>query len=426
MSLAGHSQPAGQAQAAGQGRANTPLPALTFGAAWTEGRTARLRSLGNTLDNPLVPAAAAIAGATAFVLLRLHQVARDDVMRFIYAGRKFVNPARAPKGLVVYPGTGYDGQFYYRLALDPANLSRTAFGITLDSFFRVERIGYPVLAWLAAGGRDSLVPDSLIGVNIAALGVLAWFGALLARDSGRHAAWGLLVAGYFGFLFSLGRDLPEIVASAFLVAGLLNLRHRRPVLAGLLFAGAVLSIETTLDVVIGVAIVSLFEVATQRRRAGRHDWAWIIPGVGFVAWQAVGKVVTGTLPLSANAQANLGVPLVHMFGAIGHYASEMPSEHAAVWLGQFVVLATVVIGAAWSIRRTTIPDWERAAWVVSVLVVLSLSEALWFGKADFRGFEDAYLLSSIVLLGSRRRLWVVAALVLVAWGTTFAHRVYHL
>jgi hypothetical protein len=45
-------------------------------------------------------------------------------------------------------------------------------------------------------------------VNVLGLG-----GALLARDSGRHVLWGLVLPGYWGYLWSLGRDLTEISAA---------------------------------------------------------------------------------------------------------------------------------------------------------------------------------------------------------------------
>ena len=75
------------------------------------------------------------------------------------------------------------------------------------------------------------VPYMLVAVNVAALTALAALGAVIARQGGRHAAWGLLLPAYFGLVTSLSRDTAEPVAAAFLVAGLLAIRARRPVLA---------------------------------------------------------------------------------------------------------------------------------------------------------------------------------------------------
>lgn len=143
---------------------------------------------------------------------------------------------RAPSDLVVVRGNGYDGQFYYRLALDPADLARRAFGIELDSASRLGRIGYPALAWLlSGGGRPFLVPAALVLANLIGLGILGWSGARVALDSGRHALWGLVAPAYWGYLWSLGRDLTEILAAA-LLTGLVAVRHHQWLLVGLLVA----------------------------------------------------------------------------------------------------------------------------------------------------------------------------------------------
>jgi hypothetical protein len=389
----------------------------------TGGRHRRLPRLATLTDRPAAAAAVAAIAGTVFVLARVFVVAKGDLSRFVMAGRDFVNPAAAPAGLHVFPGSGYDGQFYYRLALDPANLQRTAFGITFDAGFRVQRIGMSVLAWLASGGQRQLVPDALVAVNLAALVVMAWLGAILARDAGRHAGWGLLVAGYWGFLFSVGRDLPEVLASAFLVGGLVALRRGRPVLAGLLFACAVLTLETTLDVVIAVALVAVVQILCRTRRPGAADLSWMLPGLAFVGWQLTGWAVTGTLPMRADTGDNLGAPVVSMVGAVVHYLGRVTSGGSLLWLGEFVVLAVVTLFAAWSLLRSRVPVWEKTAWVVAFLVAISLARGIWYGRADFRGFEDLYLLSTIVLLGSRHRLWLPAALVALAWVVTFAHHV---
>lgn len=374
-------------------------------------------------DRPATPAVVAALGGTLFVLARLADVAKGDISRFVMAGRDFVNPAKAPKGLHVFTGSGYDGQFYYRLALDPANLSRTAYGITLDAGFRIQRIGLPVLAWLASGGQHSLVPDSEVAVNLAALTVLAWLGGLLARDAGRHAAWGLLIPGFWGFVFSIGRDLPEVVATCFLVGGLVALRRRQAALAGLLFAGAVLTLETTLDVVIAVGLVSVVQLLRHQRRPESWDLAWVLPAVAFVGWQLVGLAASGIFPMRADGSDNLGAPVVHMVGAVVYYLERLTHVGSLIWLGELFVLGVVTLGAAWCVVRSRVPAWEKAAWCVAVLVALSLSAGIWYGRANFRGFEDLYVLSVVVLLGSRRKLWIVAALVALAWVLNVVHYV---
>ena len=103
-------------------------------------------------DSPATVALAAGFAASVFVVGRLLVAAHGDPSVFIVVGSQHVVGSSLPRGVAVMRGSGYDGTFYYRMALDPADLARTAFGIRLDSFSRLERIGYPAIAWLLAGG----------------------------------------------------------------------------------------------------------------------------------------------------------------------------------------------------------------------------------------------------------------------------------
>jgi hypothetical protein len=374
------------------------------------------------LDQPWCAAALAVLVATLFVVLRLCLYAHGDLTRFIDAGSSFVNPSLAPHGLHIVSGTGYDGEFYYRLALDPANLHRVAYGIRLDGAYRLQRITYSTISWIVAGGQWSFVPTSLVIVNIVGLGAIAWLAAIISKDAKRLAIWGLLVAGYFGFVFTLGRDLTEICAATFLLAGIVALRRERYVLGGILLAAAALSRETALAFAIAFGILSVSDIVRRRRPPGRKDAAWVIPGVIFATWQGIGWSVYGASPLRSDAGDNLGTPFVAMFGAIGHFVWTLPNAHSAIWLGELAVLATIVVLAGLSLRDARVRSWEKLAWGLAVLVVVCLGPGIWRGEADFRGFQDLYVLSGVILVGSRRNLIVPAALVGAAWAVTFVHR----
>ena len=386
------------------------------------GRLSDLLAIRSYRNHPVLPAVIAMVAATVFFLCRLEFFAHGNISRFIDVGRSFANPYQVPRGVTVVPGGGYDGEFYYRLALDPANLHRSAFGITFDTAFRLQRITYSVLSWIFAGGRQGLIPVTLVAVNVLGLGVLGWLGGVVAKDARRPAIYGLLIVGYFGFLFSLGRDLTEICAASFLLAGLVALRRDRTIVAGLLLAAAALSRETALAFAVAVAVMSVVEIVRKQRPPGRRDAAWILPGVVFVSWQVICRTVYGVFPIRADAGDNLGPPFKAMFGAIGHFFATLPNIHSVIWIGELIVLATVAVIAGMQFARATARSWERLAWVIACVVAVCLAPGIWRGEADFRGFEDLYVLSMVLIVGSRRRLKVPIALIAIAWAVTFVHR----
>jgi len=364
----------------------------------------RCGRLWQALDRPWAPAAVSLVAATVYVIVRLEVAAGGNIAMFVVAGKLYVDATHAPAGLPIRSLSGYDGQFYYRLALDPADLARTAFGIRLDTRSRVERIGYPALSWLFAGGRASLVPDSLVGVNIVALGALGLGGGLMARDSGWHALFGLTLSGYWGFLWSLGRDLTEITAAAFLVLGLYAFRRNHRVLAGLLLLGSVLSKETAVYPIAALGLVAMF--GSRHREGTRRylDPAWVIPAIGFLSWQGVAFAATGTIPILTSGGNNLGVPFVGLARAMHHYAGIASSTAGLLWWSQLAILVVVAVAAALALRRSPAPLHERIAWAGAAVLAASVATAIWLGDVGFRSIDTLFLFSWIVLLGTDRRV----------------------
>lgn len=381
-------------------------------------------------DRPWVAAALSMLAAVGAVTGRLAVAAHGTIGTFVVAGSTYARAGAVPGGIPVVSGNGYDGQFYYRMALDPLGMARTAYGITLDSVDRLSRVGYPLLAWLAAGGVHAAVPWTLVAVNVAGLAAVAFAGAVLARDAGRHALAGALIAAYPGFLWTLARDTTEIVAAAFLVGGLVALRHRRPLAAGLLLAGSALTRETALATAGAVFVawaagrISSARNRSEGREPGRPAWlgpvdvravSWLVPAGAFVAYQVVVAVRTGTVPLGASGSHNLGLPFDGFVRGLAHYVTGLPSTASLLWFGELAVLAVVVALSAGVARHAGAPLHERIAWAALIVLAVVLAPGIWLGDVGFRSLDPLYLLSVVLLLGSPRRLRVPAALVAAAW-----------
>jgi hypothetical protein len=367
-------------------------------------------------NRPAAAGAIAFVVALGVVVARLVLLAGRDVTGFMLVGNQYTDLARLPKGIHVFPYGGYDGQFYYRMALNPANLHQTAYGITMDYPYRFVRIGYSALAWVISAGQHSFVPFALVAINVVALGVLGLLGGMLARESGRHAMWGLLLAGYFGLMTGLSRDLTEPLGAVCLLAGILAYRRRHPLLAATAFAYGCLTRETVLVAPMALFIVRLVQIVRHRSRPSADDLAWLIPGAVFVVWEVVLKAATGVFPILSDGGKNAGVPLLAAVRAVVHnFVHPTALIYGApgaviIWDLEIVVLAVFAIAALWSLRETTVPLYERAAFLLYLAEMISLAPTNWDGYADLRSFVEVYLLAGVILLGTpRRRLAAFAA-----------------
>lgn len=396
-------------------------PALGDGVEWarpTAGPAARrpgrvvagLRSLAG-------PVAAVVALYALFIAARL-ALHGGDPSAFVAAGDIFADAAHVPPGLHVRPhSSGYDGQAYYRLALDPFTLQPSAHGIRLDNpAYRQQRILYPLLAWALSLGRPALLPWALIAINLAGLAAIAALGAALARSFGRPAWWGALPALYPGFAATLALDLTEIVEPALLLGGLLLLRRGRYAGSALCLTLAVLGRETAL--LVPAALGLLWAIERLRKvRPARPAALFVAPLATYLAWQGLLWSRWHTLPFQGN-NGNFGAPLA---GLLGYAAGLRPATQPAdvLWLLEMAALAAFGLGALAALCRGAGPGWLRLAWLLTGLLAACLGRSVWLEDLGFlRALADWYVLGTLLLMADRGRRGLLAlapSLLLLAW-----------
>jgi hypothetical protein len=378
------------------------------------------------LNHPLAVAVVAFLGWLGYVLARLEVWAHGHPSLFVVAGGgswkvgnttnyAYTHAHQLPPGLMIADpnSAGYDGQFYYRLALNPFNWSHTAYGITMDQPYRYTRIGYPLISWIAAFGQHDLVPVSLIAVNLLSVAAMAYMGAMFARDGGRHALWGLLFAAYFGLAISVGRDTGEPLAEAFMLAGLLAYRRNRWVLSGATFAFAAITRETILFAPAAIACVRLVQIARRKTKPGLPDVAWLAPALAYGLDELAAKFVLKGYFAQSGATAditrNVSTPFVAMFSALRYDFTHMTSS-AMGWVDynmlEYVTLAIFIVAGLAVIVVTTAPLHERIAFVFFLFELGTLSSQIWSSNLDFsdgRSMIEPFLFALILLLATPKR-----------------------
>jgi hypothetical protein len=384
------------------------------------------------LDRPAAAGLIALAGWLVFAAARLAGWADGKLSLFIESGTTYSHPALMFPKISHVRLKGYDGQFYYRFAMDPFDWHRTAFGITIDHPYRYTRIGYSVVAWLlSGGGHGRLLPLVLVAVNLAGVAAMAWLGAVFARDAGRHALCGLLFAAYFGLVVSVGRDTSEPLADACLLGGLLAYRRGRYLLAAALVSYAVFTNEPILVLPAALALTRWWQMYRRQTRPGLPDLVWAAPGLLYLLLQAVQRVVVhGTPGGAADAAANLTWPFKAVVPGLYRDIHRVSFAHLGTYdynLIEFLALAAFVVAgfAVW--RSTTAPLHERVAFAGFVTVEMVIASGQFWDSifGDGRTYVDVYLMAVLLLLAapgrvvtSRRLGWLgavaVAALIVVA------------
>jgi hypothetical protein len=367
------------------------------------------------------------AALLVFVVLRWTRLGGAGA--FPLAGGPQVHPG-TPPGLRV-TSTGYDGQYVYRLALDPFTRAVTAHGITLDlPGYRQQRIMTALLAYLIAKLPGVSVAVALIVVNVAAVALAIWFGTALADRVGRHPAFGLVLAVPACIPISVGRDLTEPVAWAGALAGIYLVRQRRWFWAAVALTVALLARETTAVIAVGLMLGEAWALARRTPSATRRAAWLLLPFVVEAAWQLWLGHVWGTLPLrTGESSQHLGVPVVSvlgslLYGVIGSHSGSV-AFGLAVLLERLVLLALMVSAAATVVRRRSYATLgEIIGWGLAVVLALALST--WktdvaFLRATYEAWAMSVLLLVLATRSSSRYPLIAAGAVTFGVAAMYVH-----
>jgi hypothetical protein len=371
------------------------------------------RILGNCGVMGAVAITAVLYGVVVLGRLAYHQ---RDASFFITVGDAFYDPSLSPQKLSTGSRYGYDGQFYYRLALDPFTNARVEYGIRIDNpAYRQQRIVYPVLAHILALGRIPWVAWSMIVVNYLAVCGLAFSAARFAELFAMPAIYGLAIPFYPGVLLGLDRDLPDPLAISLMVCALYLLHSRRITFAACILALAVLTRETVILLAAALFVHSAWR-ALRRQSAWTESVLLMIPLATCAAWQLWIFARWGTFGPAAGSGNLHGVPLAAVILLI-------QAAHAALGFHPFLLIellflgAMILLAASVSIRSTVSPG-VKLAWLLYLALAAFLSGGVWVEDWAFmRGCGELMVLGFIIVLGARERrlLPIVLAPTLALW-----------
>jgi hypothetical protein len=257
---------------------------------------------------------------------------------FICIGDKFMPPSGVPRGTIVYfRSAGYDGQFYYRMALNPlADKEELQY---FDSpVYRYQRIGYPLLAALFSLGNKSWLPASLLITNMLVMVLSVFTISIWLKEKKLDPRYAVMYALSGTLVYPLMRDLSEPTSAAFLIIGFFFYTRHRFLSAGLFFGYAILCREVVFAVLPVLVLDWLFLQKAKR--------AWIAPLVSFlimVGWHLFVFVhlEASSYPFRGRVSpANLLMPGVSVFTHLRQVF--VYSANVSVWL-QIVLLTSVAV-----------------------------------------------------------------------------------
>ncbi len=382
--------------------------------------------LFSRIDRPAVSLLITATAYLVFIGLRLTLHGFDPTF-FITAGDQFCNADLVPDKMIIAENSaGYDGQFYYRLALDPFTSKVSDFGIRLDHPpYRQQRILYPLLVWLVSFGHVNYAPFFLIAVNFGALCLIGWFGGAYAQVMKRHALWGLAFSLYPGFILTLARNLTEIFEVSLLMGCLLFVRKERQILATIFLTLAVFAKETALFLSVGFFFSYLFSEGIKKNENKLKWYLFGIPVFSYCAWQSLLFLNWHQFPVFSSSN-QLGLPFLGLIDFVLSTLS-LKTIPQAFLLGEFLFVIVFTFCVAHSFGSATAWRHEKYSWIAYGALMVILTDAIWFEDWGFlRALSDFYILGWVIILSSKSKGRIpVFACSLALWVAVFYIGIYY-
>lgn len=351
----------------------------------------------------------------SFVLIRIKNF-NFVPSYFVCAGSYFCDTKVVPKNLVVPTKFGYDGQFYYRLSLNPFTNKQTEYGITIDAPpYRHQRILYPLIVWfLSFGGNYLLVPWMMIVVNLIAIFLIIFLAIMYSKTEKQISPEWLILSLLPGFLLSLSRNTYEILASVFIIAAFLSYEKENIFLFTIFCILSIFTKETT-------ALIPVLGMIVYFLNKKKIHLMFFIPIILFLFWQLFLYFNWKSLSFS-HGSGNFGFP----FSGVKSYLLYIPSLDLNKKIGAISIV--LFIFAFISTNLLNINSSRNILVKFSFLTYLFLmilsTDKIWVGNNILRVFPEFYISGWLLILKSRNNYrYILHILCLLLWITILISKI---
>jgi hypothetical protein len=323
--------------------------------------------------------------------------------RLIAFGEQFqerVLPAVRALPHHVHAGSGYDGQFYAQLALDPL-LRDPDLHVALDSVeYRARRVLLSGTAFVLGAGRPAWILEAYALQNVAfwlMLGavLLRWLPPVNIRN---WLAWCGCLLG-FGSVASVTLALTDLPSTALVALGFAAAEIGRPYTAGGILGLSGLARETNMLAALGIDWVAMWKT----KQRVRMIVTLLLIGLPLVLWISYLVFLLGPSAWSAG-DSNLGLPFAGMALYLERSIRDLRFDGAGspAVIGLVALFSTLVQVAFLAWRAELHRPWWRVGIAHAALMTL-LGYPVWEGNpgASVRALLPMTVAYNVLIANSR-------------------------
>jgi hypothetical protein len=308
---------------------------------------------------------------------------------------------------------GYDGQAYFILSLYPFVRDPSTLGFRLDNqALRQQRILYPLIIHLLAGGDSSRSAWCMVILNVMAIGVIVALSLKILCRMGQPAWLSLLVGFYPGLAVSVTRGLTEPICLMWILAAI-SAWKQRPLLAGFFLGLAVLTRETALLVAAGFGCAWLLGIIKKNSSAPSAS-IWVLPLAAYLLWHGFLYFWVTGASVAGAASTNMGWPMAGILQALKKLLIH-PDSTAIFFLFFIAITFIWQIFIATTIKFKSNPLFP--GWILYGVLLSVAGLDIWDNSPALLRVASEWNLTGLLLLAdSKFYKWKpVAAVWMSAW-----------
>ena len=296
-----------------------------------------------------------------------------NISCFIHFGEEssiLVKELIPPDFVIMKDTSGYDGQAYYYIGADPF-IKTGLYKIG----FRYQRYLYPFLAHILAFGRKTLLPYSLLIINILAILIGTLFLSFLLKKRGISVWYSLIFALGIGNIMALQYDLTSPLCICLILGGICFYEAKKIGSTAIFFSLALLTRETAGLIILVFLMYEFFE------KRYKNSFVIILSFVPFILLQFFLYQRLGEIPLLGSS-GHLSLPFAGIIQKIssinlsGGGIKHILREISVIPYFCFVMLVLAVTAIKLS-RNRNIYNWNLFIQAfVSLFMCFSIWEAL--------------------------------------------------
>lgn len=237
----------------------------------------------------------------------------------------------------------------------------------------------------------------MVLLNLVVLCLMAFFAGKIMEFYKINRYWGLLISFYPGFLFSLARNLTEILAICLLTVAFYLFIKKRNFLAAIFASLAILARETALVFTLGFLAAYCFQIIFKKKKFNtREVLIYLLPLVVFFVWQFILGQIWPKSAVSTSIFYNISWPFAGFMYHIEHGRLINRQNYLEI-LYLFIIVST----AAWIAIKSKINRGVIFSFIVALDIFILISKSIWTEDWSFmRAFSDLYFFSMLIILVS--------------------------